>query len=236
MFRTMDDIRKKEDPKEKDNRKNTDSYVGGGSSGLAVENPLEKDKYGKNDVEGYGKTKNKITLKVYKNGFIVDDGEFRPLTNENNQKFMSEVKKGYIPNELVKKGYKDLGIALDNSQENEDYVPPIPEKKFTAFTGAGQSLGNVNTQGLKVNKGVSSNVDKSKPTCKINIRLFNGEVVTGEFNLDNTLRDVINFAERSSGSKNFQLLDGFPPRPLTAYDSTVEQLRLNGSTLTQRIS
>ena len=71
---------------------------------------------------------------------------------------------------------------------------------------------------------------------KINIRLFNGETVTGEFNLDNRLMDVLNFVEQASGSHSFQLLDGFPPRPLTAYESTIEQLRIAGSTLTQRLS
>ena len=54
--------------------------------------------------------------------------------------------------------------------------------------------------------------------------------------MSNTLKDVINFVVKASGASNFQLLDGFPPRPLTSYDKTIEELRLNGSTLTQRIS
>lgn len=233
MIHGLDDYRKREDPKEKDKKKNTESYTGG-HSGLAVENPLEKN-YGKNDVEGYGKSKNKLKLTVYKNGFIIDDGPFRPITEPINQKFMAEIKKGYIPDELVKKGYKDLGIALD-SKESEDYVKPVEPKRFTAFTGAGQSLGHVDTAGFHVNKDVHSNVDTSKPMCKINIRLFNGETITGEFNMGNTLKDVINYVVKASGNSNFQLLDGFPPRPLTAFDKTIEELRLNGSTLTQRIS
>ncbi|MCQ2820403.1 MAG: hypothetical protein MJ252_24320 [archaeon] len=233
MFHSLDDYRQKEDPKEKDKKKNTESYTGG-HSGLAVENPLDS-KYGKNDLEGYGKAKDHLKLKVYKNGFIVDDGPFRPLDKPENKKFMDEVKKGYIPKELVDQGYKDLGIALDNANENDDYVPSPEEKKFTAFTGSGQSLGNVNTSGLKVNKGATFAVDKSKPTCKVNIRLFNGETISGEFNTTNTLRDIINFVTKASGSQKFQLLDGFPPRPLTAFDKTIEELRLAGSTLTQRI-
>ncbi len=233
MFHSLDDYKKKEDPKEKDKRKNTDSYVGGKSSGLAVENP--EDKYGKNDAEGFQKCKDHLKLKVYKNGFIVDDGPFRPLTKPENQKFMDEVKKGYIPKELVDKGYKDLGIALDNSQEKEDYEPPKEEKKFEAFTGKGKSLGNVDTSNLKINKGASFNVDKTKPVCKINIRLFNGELISEEFNTTNTLQDIFNFVTKASGSNKFSLLDGFPPRPLTEFNKTIEQLKLAGSTLIQRI-
>lgn len=108
---------------------------------------------------------------------------------------MEEVEKGYIPNELVKKGYTDLGIEMDDQRE-KNYEPPKEEKKFQAFTGAGKSLGSVNTQGLHVDKNASANVDRSKPTCKVNIRLFNGEVVSEDFNLTQTLQDVINFVKK----------------------------------------
>lgn len=74
---------------------------------MAVENPED-------NKEEFEKQKDKIKLKIYKNGFIVDDGQFRPLTTPENQKFMSEVDKGYIPNELVKQGYKELGIAIED--------------------------------------------------------------------------------------------------------------------------
>ena len=147
---------------------------------------------------------------------------------------MEEVERGYIPNELVKKGYTDLGIEMDDRRE-ENYEPPKEEKKFHAFTGQGKSLGNVNTQGLHVDKSATSNVDRSRPTCKVNIRLFNGEVVNEDFNLNQTLRDVFNFVKRKSGSNNFSLLDGFPPRPLTDFNKTIQELHLENSLLTQRI-
>lgn len=238
MFKTLDDYRKKEDENEKkDKRKTTDSYTGGKSSGIAVENPEEDNAWQrlqkKEDKQGFDKTKNRINLKVYKNGFIVDNGPFRPLTDPENQKFFQSVEKGYIPQELVNQGYKDLGIAIE--KKDEDYVEPVPEKKFEAFTGSGKSLGNVDTSGLKVNKNVASNVDKSKPTCKVNIRLFNGETVNEEFNLCQPFSEVVKFVEKASNSKNFQLLDGFPPKPITQMNKTIQELKLQGSTLTQRL-
>ncbi len=64
------------------------------------------------DSETYKNLSNKLHLKTYRNGFIINDGPFRSLEDPNNQKFMNEVKKGYIPQELVNQGIKDLGIAL----------------------------------------------------------------------------------------------------------------------------
>ena len=239
MFHTLDDYKDKnrDEKKEKDNRKTTDSYTGGKSSGIAVENP--EDDWLKNmkkydNKEKFDKTKNKLKLSLYKNGFILEGGEFRNKNEPQNKKFMEEIEKGYIPNELVKKGITDLGIEMDDHRD-ENYEPPKEEKKFHAFTGQGQSLSSVNTQGLHVDKYATSNVDRSRPTCKVNIRLFNGEVVSEDFNLNQTLRDVFNFVQRKSGSNNFSLLDGFPPRPLTDYNKTIQELHLEGSLLTQRI-
>ena len=83
MFHTLDDYKDKnrDEKAEKDKRKTTDNYTGRKSSGIAVENP-EDDEWTKklkkyNNKEQFSKTKNKIRLIVYKNGFIIDDGEFR---------------------------------------------------------------------------------------------------------------------------------------------------------------
>ena len=240
MFHTLDDYKdKKRDEKaEKDKKKITDSYTGGKSSGIAVENPQDDwlDKMKKYDnKERFDKTKNKLKLSLYKNGFIMDNGEFRNKNEPANKKFMEEIEKGYIPNELVKKGITDLGIEMDDHRD-ENYEPPKEEKKFQVFTGLGKSISSVNTEGLHVNKNATSNVDRSKPTCKVNIRLFNGEVVSEDFNLNQTLQDVINFVKKKSGSNNFSLLDGFPPRPLTTYNKTIQELHLEGSLLTQKIN
>ena len=240
MFHTLDDYKdKKRDEKaEKDKKKITDSYTGGKSSGIAVENPQDDwlDKMKKYDnKEKFDKTKNKLKLSLYKNGFILDNGEFRNKSEPANKKFMEEIEKGYIPNELVKKGITDLGIEMDDHRD-ENYEPPKEEKKFQAFTGLGKSISSVNTEGLHVNKNATSNVDRSRPTCKVNIRLFNGEVVSEDFNLSQTLQDVINFVKKKSGSNNFSLLDGFPPRPLTSYNKTIQELHLEGSLLTQKIN
>ena len=109
------------------------------------------------------------------------------------------------------------------------------DHKFHAFIGKGRAISHVNTNGLKVNKYVVNKLDKNKPSCKIDIRLFNGVVVTSNFNLNQTIKDIKNFVEKKSGSHNFSLLEGFPPKPLTELNKTIEQLNLKGCMLTQKI-
>jgi len=215
-----------------------DNYTGDKQNEIGVENPEDNwlnkmKKYDNKEI--YDKTKNKLKLNIYKNGFILDNGEFRDYINPVNKKFINDIKKGYIPNELVIKGITDLGVELNDF--NDEYYEPInEEQKLKAFLGLGKSISSVNTQGLYVDKNVSSNVDRSKPTCKINIRLFNGELVSENFNLSQTLKDVFNFVAKKSGSNNFSLLDGFPPRPLTSFNQTILELKLENSLLTQKIN
>ena len=129
-----------------------------------------------------------------------------------------------------KKNKKEQNEKLEEKKEEKD------EKKFTAFGGVGQTIGFINTQGLNVQKDLKNSIDIFKPVCTINIRLFNGEIVKGQFNYSQTLRNIYYFVQKISGSNNFTLLDGFPPQPLRNYDMTIGQLKLENTTLTQRIN
>ena len=401
MFHTLSELQEKE-KKEKMAKKNAknkspeDNYYGKGNK--AYDNYNKKTSAEIN--EQFEKTKNKVRLIVYQNGFILNKGPFRDRSIPENDKFMREVEKGNIPQELVKKGITDLGILLEN-RKNEIYYPPIggippithitqitqinpinpininpinqynqmnqisasqgldmysypyqydlsyqyqnpymiddpyggytviprrragtqvwhppqtpmgtrnvrndifipntdvrsniirtdrhtssvpkkevksntsnfltfesfrnmeeekkkekkhksktdddkdgekkeeEKKKFTAFSGFGKLVGYVNHQGLNVDKDIKNYVDINRPICSISIRLFNGEIVKGDFNYTQTLRDIYFYVSRISGSNNFTLLDGFPPRALQDYDRTIGELRLQNSILTQRIN
>ena len=413
MFHTLSELKEKEKnngklipiksitsmPKE---RTPKDNYYGKGNKAYDYYNKKPSENVNTN----FEKTKNKITLIVFKNGFIIDNGPFRDGSIPENQKFMEQVEKGYIPHELTDKGINDLGILLINrksevyyqqmgpvthitqitqinpinpitinpnvnsynqytnydnifnnytynyilntaSKYNEQYeqllnqvlynsnnnslnnynqyvynpviqtpmgnrsirreifVPKdnvdIPntetrdykrterhtssvpkkepknrfetfhnfkrqelikeeeekkrknkinmnkekketkeekkeEKKFTAFGGTGQAIGNINTEGLNVQTDLKNSINIFKPVCTINIRLFNGEIAKGEFNYTQTLRDIYFYVRKISGSNNFTLLDGFPPKPLRDYDRTIGQLKLENTTLTQRLN
>lgn len=217
------DINKSKDEPNKKDKKIVDSYIGGSSSGLNVENPDDK-----------------IELTVYKNGFKINNEDFRDISNPENEKFMDEVNKGYIPQELVNKGYKTLGIALVD-KKTELYVPPVEEKKFKAFAGAGKSLsdsqGHVDVSHGEVNTSVSVNIDGSQSITKINFRIFNGQVITQTFNISHTLRDIRIFLSNATQVYGtFDILEGFPPRPLTDESKTIKELKLEGTTLIQKVT
>ena len=136
--------------------------------------------------------------------------------------------------ELMKKGFKkveNIGGA-NQSQKKEEKEE---EKKFVAFEGSGYFIGNVNIEGLKVNKDFKNKVDKSLPTCNFNIRLFDGEIIKSEFNLNQTLKDIYVYVSQLSGSTNFMLLEGFPPKPLKQLNQKIKDLKLDNTTLTQKI-
>lgn len=242
MFHSLDDYQndykdiKKENKNRYDQKRinpNTKDYSQ--ISGFTLEN-TEKEKWLKNTLKfenkkEYDKKKNKIKITLYKNGFLINDTEFRDSTKPENIKFMQEIEKGYIPQELIKKGYEDLGIELESHKHKIYEVP----KDFKAFRGEGQSVGGVNTDNLKIDENIKAKVDKSKPVCNISIRLFNGEVINEEFNLCNSIKDVMEYVAKKSGSENFELLEGFPPKPLADLDKTIEELKIQGSLLTQRV-
>ena len=145
--------------------------------------------------------------------------------------FASLIKEEKIKEEEEKQ--KKKGKKSNKNEEKEEKKEE--EKKFTAFAGSGKIIDNVNTQGLHVDKGVDTGADGSKPLCTINIRLFNGEIIKSEFNYSQTLREIYYYVHKISGSNNFYLLDGFPPKKLMIYYKTIKFLKLENTTLTQKI-
>jgi len=244
----------------------------------------------------FEKTRNKVKLIVYKNGFILNNGPFRDLSIPENEEFLEQVERGIIPHELLDKGISDLGILLinrkaeiyqdininyfnnydyNNYQQKKSKIPhskPInnipfdksrmtnkniqkihkkkdkkkrqncsepknnEKKSFIPFSGSGKLIRNVSTQGLHINKNLKNNIDIYQPVCTFNVRLYNGEVVKCEFNYTQTLRDIYYHVKRLSGSSNFYLLDGFPPRALRDYDRPIYELGIQNSLLTQKIN
>lgn len=175
-------------------------------------------------------------MTLYKNGFQIDDGLFRDISVPENKKFIDEVEKGLIPQELIQQGKTELAVALEDKRK-ENYVAPVPEKKFQAFIGGGTSLGAVQSEGLGVFKDVQIHVDPNSPSTNLNFRLYNGETITQSFNLTHTISDIFSFVSMVAPvSGNFQLVEGFPPKPLTQFDKTISDLKLQGTTIIQRLS
>jgi hypothetical protein len=317
---------KKYEKKNKKGKKIYDNYYGKGNQAYELYNKKDESEENSSSSDDSGdtsqkfeKTKNKVNLIVYKNGFILNNGPFRDRAIKENEEFMEQVERGVIPHELMDKGISSLGILLINRRNeiyrpiisnhnysiynynffnpnnqylNQNVIPitnnsirPMPkkyngnsiiplgmprinssknlfrtsdsklslkkstkniirnnsgepkdkQKKFTAFSGKGKLIGNVNVNGLHVNKSLKNMVDIFQPICNVSIRLFNGEVVKAQFNYSQTLRDIYFYVRRISGCIQFHLLDGFPPKPLRDYDKTLYELNIQNSLLTQKI-
>ena len=153
---------------------------------------------------------------------------FQTFENFKNMEVLKEEEK--------KKEKKQKSKINEDKKVKEDEKKEEEKKKFVAFGGSGKIVGYSNVRGLNVNKDIKNVVDIYRPICKISIRLFNGEIIKADFNYTQTLRDIYIYVGKISGSLNFTLLDGFPPRILTDYNKTIGQLKLDNSILTQRIN
>jgi hypothetical protein len=62
-------------------------------------------------------------------------------------------------------------------------------------------------------------------------------VINQEFNLVHTLGDIRNYVNMVAPvDGDFQLIEGFPPRPATQMDKTIAELKFQGTTLIQRLT
>lgn len=194
--------------------------------------------------------------KVVNTNNVVPKKEPEIVNKDVNQNKKTEAKTNIKPKK-PKKNIRTLGSFLREEKEKEEEEnmrklqkmknqPVVPikeepkekedEKKFVPFGGEGFNIGNVNVEGLFVRKGVTHSFNESIPRCHLNIRLFNGEIVTTDFNATQTLASIYKYVKKLSGSDNFILLEGFPPRPLKQLNKTIKELKLDNTTLTQKLA
>ena len=95
------------------------------------------EKGGTEKKDGSADSDVKVTL--WANGFQVDDAELRDYNDPANKEFMKDLNEGYVPKELQQKFNRKIGIALSDKRKEKMRLPTPP--KYTAFSGAGASLG-----------------------------------------------------------------------------------------------
>lgn len=246
MYKTLNDLNKKDDKKKKskeEEKKQVDWYAGGTASGMAVENNedhVEKiiNKAQEHSATGEGSGSEGVQLKItlYENGFTVDDGELRDFEGDKNKKFIKEMSEGYVPSELqAKYRGKKVDVSLEDKRK-EKYRPPTPPK-YVAYSGAGATLGGTDGVGLEVNKDTGKPiVDESQPTTNLQIRFHNGEREVVTFNLSHTIGDLHQYIMNAAPvDGSYQLVSGFPPKPVGDPSLTLESAGLKAAAITQKI-
>uniref|UniRef100_A0A7S3IGW1 NSFL1 cofactor p47 n=1 Tax=Strombidium inclinatum TaxID=197538 RepID=A0A7S3IGW1_9SPIT len=150
---------------------------------------------------------------------------------------MKELNEGYVPEEMRKKYNKPVGIALEDKRQ-EKFRPPTPPK-YVAYSGAGHSLGGATGVGGEVNKESADGkpvVDASQPSTTLQIRFHNGERVSLTVNMTHTVGDIHNYVMVAAPVEGeYQLVTGFPPKPLSDPSKTVQEAGLKNAALTQKI-
>ncbi|XP_008555761.1 NSFL1 cofactor p47 isoform X1 [Microplitis demolitor] len=191
-----------------------------------------------------------ITLKLWREGFTINDSELRPYNEPQNREFMETIKRGEIPMEL-RQEVQGTEVRLDlEDHHHEDYVPQ--KTKVKAFAGRGHMLGSPSpaTVGMTMptdpadqsaNESLARtqlNVDTNNPVTTIQIRLADGQNIREQFNLTHTVGDIRRFITTMRpqyAAQDFTLSTTYPTKELTEDKKTIEEAGLKNSAIMQRL-
>jgi len=190
-----------------------------------------------------------FVLKMWREGFSLDDGELRAYNDPANREFLASVMRGTIPPELVKEAKGgEVHVDMEDHRE-EEYVKP----KVTAkpFQGSGNVLGSIapavapptanpSLDPAEAEKSAQSKVklDTSKPVANIQVRLADGSRLIVKLNHDHTVTDLriyINTARPQYEGVQYQLMTTFPNKELSDDSSSVSGAGLIGAAVLQRL-
>jgi UBX domain-containing protein 1 len=202
-----------------------------------------------------------VTIKVFRQGFTVDDGELRLYTEPRNQEFFESIRRNEIPAEFRKQGKSMVHINVEDHL-SEEYVKKAPV--FRAFGGSGHTLGSptppmsdnaISTTttaatAAAVGKAGASNaeneakaatelnVNESEATTMLSIRLADGSRLSTRFNLTHTVQDIRQYivtARPEYSDRSFMLLTTFPNKELSNASDTIQQAGLQNAAILQRM-
>jgi UBX domain-containing protein 1 len=192
-----------------------------------------------------------VTVRVFRQGFTVDDGALRPYEDPRNREFFESITHNEIPAELRKQGRTMVHVNVEDHL-SEDYVKRQP--KFKPFEGSGNTLGNpapatsadpaalTATGNPAENEARASsdlNIQEDQPLTNISIRLADGGRLSARFNLTHTVQDIRQFittARPQYAGRSFNLLTTFPNKELSNPGDTIEQAGLKNSAILQRLT
>ncbi|CCG84146.1 protein of unknown function [Taphrina deformans PYCC 5710] len=190
----------------------------------------------------------KRVLKLWQDGFSVDDGQLFRYDDPANKDYLEAINKGHAPLSLLNVAYgQPVDVTVEKRTE-EMYTPP--PKVHKPFESAGHRLGSETPPtSAPTQSAAASNpkaeeekpkmdVDESKPTTSLQIRLAAGGRLVSSFNTSHTLADVYDFLERAapSSGRAFQLLTPFPRKEYPRDGTTLEEAGLLKGVLQQKFT
>ena len=128
-----------------------------------------------------------MKLKMWRNGFSVDDGPLRCYDDQESKEFLDSISRGEVPRELIAQARgAEVNLNMEDHR-SDDYVPV--KKKLEAFSGEGHRLGVIVPETISSSIHASHAdekeknekkaqqklaVDSSKPVTSIQVRLADG--------------------------------------------------------------
>jgi UBX domain-containing protein 1 len=115
--------------------------------------------------------------------------------------------------------------------------------KFSFAASKGQSLGTSSSSSSSQTASLSSipasriTLDSSQPTTVLQLVLADRRRLRETVNVSNTVAQVYGHiaAVSSSAPGTFEIVAGFPPKPLTQLDQTLKDAGLTGSSIQQKM-
>lgn len=193
-------------------------------------------------------TKSSI-LKLWKNGFNIDDGDLRSYEDPKHKEFLASIQRGELPRELIQQA-QGGEVHLDmQDHRDEEFVPP--KQAYKLYSTEGQKLGsepsvapvvsNASANDKASNEDTAKNnlgLDASKPTTQMQLRLSDGSRLIIKANLTHKLREIktyLNTARPEYATRNYSLMTSFPNKELTNDDETVEEAKLQNASIIQKL-
>ncbi|XP_051879713.1 NSFL1 cofactor p47-like isoform X3 [Pristis pectinata] len=186
-----------------------------------------------------------ILLKLWKNGFSLDDGELRTYTDPKNAQFLESISRGEIPAELQKLVHGSH-VSLDmEDHRSEEYLKH--KLKFKAFSGDGQKLGSPTPTIVSTPSSPEEefkyfvnvlNVNEAEPTTTVQIRLADGSRLVQKFNQTHRISDIRQFIIQHHpvfATSSFVLMTTFPNKELTDEEQTLQEAKLLNAVIVQRL-
>jgi UBX domain-containing protein 1 len=175
--------------------------------------------------------KHKVTF--WKNGFQLDDGDFRSNTDPANQAFLADISRSQIPRELHKRGV-EIDLEIDDKREEEFKPKPKPRDPWA---GAGRNLSGGGTSAparpppvaqapkAAAAAGKTNFAVEGRPSTRVQLLFPNSPKLALTVPLDATVGDLRQFAREARpdlAGRWCEFECQYPPKVLTNEAETIE--------------
>ncbi|XP_066996283.2 NSFL1 cofactor p47 [Anabrus simplex] len=190
-----------------------------------------------------------VTLKLWKEGFNINDGPLREYDDPENSQFLDSVRQGLIPPELTS-NVGNAVVHLNLEDHHHESFTSFRAPKVRPFSGQGHILGRPTPAFVRtkteegehpqgdVGVAPSFELDDSKPTTTIAIRLPDGSRLNGVFNHTHTVGDIrafINQTHPEFAQTQYSLQTTIPTQELKDNNVTIVKAELFSSVLIMRL-